>query len=74
MSKLTQTASWKALAAHAEAMKKVHMRDLFAQDPERFDKYTLKLNDILVDYSKNLMTEETKTKLLDLARDRKSVV
>ncbi len=70
MSKLTQMASWKALAAHAEDMKKVHMRDLFAQDPNRFEKYSLKLNDILVDYSKNLMTEETKTKLLDLARER----
>jgi len=70
MSKLTQTASWKALTAHAEDMKKIHMRDLFAQDPERFNKYSLKLNDILVDYSKNLMTEETKSKLMDLARER----
>jgi len=70
MSKLTQTEGWKALQAHANKMKKVHMRDLFAQDPERFDKYSLKLNDILVDYSKNIMTEETKTKLLDLARER----
>jgi len=70
MSKLTQTASWKALTAHAEDMKKIHMRDLFAQDPERFNKYSLKLNDILVDYSKNIMTEETKIKLMDLARER----
>jgi len=70
MSNLTDTASWQALEAHAEEMKKVHMRDLFAQDPNRFDKYSLKLNDILVDYSKNLMTEETKAKLLDLARER----
>lgn len=70
MSKLTDMASWKALAAHAKDMKKLHMRDLFAQDSERFDKYSLKLNDILVDYSKNLMTEETKTKLMDLARER----
>ncbi|WP_038246904.1 glucose-6-phosphate isomerase [Ghiorsea bivora] len=70
MSKLTQMASWKALEAHAQEMKKVHMRDLFAQDPQRFEKYSLKLNDILVDYSKNIMNEETKTKLLDLARER----
>lgn len=70
MSKLTQTTSWKALQAHAEEMKKLHMRDLFAEDPERFNRYSLKLNDILVDYSKNIMTEETKTKLLDLARER----
>ena len=70
MSRLTDTASWQALEAHAKEMKQVHMRDLFAQDPDRFNKYSLKLNDILVDYSKNLMTEETKFKLLDLARER----
>jgi glucose-6-phosphate isomerase len=70
MSKLTQTQSWKALLAHAEDMKKVHMRELFADDPSRFDRYHLHLNDILVDYSKNIMTEETKTKLMDLARER----
>ena len=70
MTRLTDMASWKALEAHAAEMKKVHMRDLFAQDPKRFDKYSLKLNDILVDYSKNLITEETKAKLMDLARER----
>ncbi len=70
MSRLTDTASWQALEAHAKEMKQVHMRDLFAQDPDRFNKYSLKLNDILVDYSKNRMTEETKSKLLDLARER----
>jgi glucose-6-phosphate isomerase len=70
MSKLTQTQSWKALLAHAEDMKKVHMRELFADDPSRFDRYHLHLNDILVDYSKNIMTDETKTKLMDLARER----
>ncbi len=70
MSQLTQTTSWQALKAHAEDVKKLHMRDLFAEDPERFNRYSLKLNDILVDYSKNLMTAETKTKLLDLARER----
>jgi glucose-6-phosphate isomerase len=62
--------SWKALQKHVADMKKVHMHDLFTQDPSRFDKYSLKLNDILVDYSKNLMTEETKAKLMDLARAR----
>jgi len=70
MSKLTQTESWKALEAHAVDMKKVHMRELFADDPSRFDRYHLHLNDMLVDYSKNIMTEETKVKLMDLARER----
>ncbi|NWF37406.1 glucose-6-phosphate isomerase [Mariprofundus sp. KV] len=70
MSELTQTAAWKKLAVHAEAMKKVHMRDLFADDPQRFDKFSLHFGDTLVDYSKNILTEETRDLLLDLARER----
>lgn len=70
MSELTQTAAWKKLAAHAEEMKKVHMRDLFADDPQRFDKFSLHFGDTLVDYSKNILTEETRDLLLDLARER----
>ena len=69
MPKLTHLASWKALEAHAAHMKQVHMRDLFEQDPQRFEKYSLTLDDILVDYSKNIMTEETLKKLMDLARE-----
>nr|WP_194335059.1 glucose-6-phosphate isomerase [Mariprofundus sp. KV] len=67
---MTQTAAWKKLAVHAEAMKKVHMRDLFADDPQRFDKFSLHFGDTLVDYSKNILTEETRDLLLDLARER----
>jgi glucose-6-phosphate isomerase len=48
----------------------VHMRDLFAQDPLRFEKFSLQFADILLDYSKNRITEETRDLLLDLARDR----
>jgi len=70
VSELTQTAAWKKLAAHAEEMKKVHMRDLFADDPQRFDKFSLHFGDTLVDYSKNILTEETRDLLLDLARER----
>ncbi|MDX8382382.1 MAG: glucose-6-phosphate isomerase [Ghiorsea sp.] len=70
MSKLKQMKSWQALQAHADDMKSVHMRDLFAEDPNRFETYSLKLGDILVDYSKNLMTQETKEKLLDVAKER----
>lgn len=67
MSKLTQTRSWKALQSHAEDMKTQHMRDLFAQDAERFNRYKLRLNDILVDYSKNICNEETIKLLVELA-------
>ncbi len=45
------------------------MRDLFAQDPTRFESYSLKLNDILFDYSKNRITQETLGLLLQLAEE-----
>ena len=69
MSKLTQTESWKTLQAHAEEMKTQHMRDLFDKDPERFNRFNLRINDILVDYSKNRCTEETMKHLMDLANE-----
>ncbi|MHC4321190.1 MAG: glucose-6-phosphate isomerase [Planctomycetota bacterium] len=62
----TETQSWKNLSVHFKEMKSVHMKDLFAGDPERFNKYTIGFNDILVDYSKNIITEETLRLLLDL--------
>jgi glucose-6-phosphate isomerase len=67
MSALTQSPVWKALEAHYEQVKEVHLRDLFEQDPQRFEKFSLILNDILLDYSKNRITEETVSLLLDLA-------
>lgn len=65
----TQTTSWKKLAAHAEAMKQVHMKELFQSDDQRFQKYSLRFNDILVDYSKNIVSEETLGLLIDLAKE-----
>ena len=44
------------------------MRDLFAQNPQRCERYSLRLGDILLDYSKNRITEKTMALLLDLAR------
>jgi len=55
----TETQSWKNLLDHFNKMKNIHMKDLFACDPERFNKYTIRFNDIFVDYSKNIITEET---------------
>lgn len=63
----THTGSWKALTNHAEEMRKVQMRDLFAKDATRFDKYHLKIEDILFDYSKNIITDETLQMLQALA-------
>ena len=65
----TKTKSWKALAEHFEKMKHVHMKGLFAEDPERFEKLTIRFNDILVDYSKNILTEETLGMLIGLANE-----
>jgi len=60
--------AWKALEEHYAEVRDLHMRDLFAQDPERFPRFTARLNDILFDYSKNRITDRTLTLLLDLAR------
>jgi len=68
MTKLTQSPAWKALCDHYQEVKDVSMRDLFAQDPERFDRFSARLGDILLDYSKNRVTGRTMTLLFDLAR------
>ena len=68
MSVLTQSPAWQALEAHRQTLRHVHMRDLFAADPQRFAKFSLSFNDLLLDYSKNIVTEETLSLLLDLAR------
>lgn len=61
--------SWKALSTHAAQMKTRHMKDLFASDDQRFDKFSLQLPSLLFDYSKNLITDETKAALLALAKE-----
>ncbi len=65
----TTTPSWKALQEHHALMKGVHMKELFAKDPERFSKFSLSVPDIAFDYSKNIITEETRQLLLQLAVD-----
>jgi len=56
------------LRAHHWEMKGLRLRDLFAEDPGRFERFTLQLDDLLLDYSKNLILPETEEKLLNLAR------
>jgi glucose-6-phosphate isomerase len=70
MSALTKSATWQALQQHYESMRKVHMRDLFAKDPARFNRYSLKFEDFLFDYSKNRIVDETLRLLLELAKER----
>ncbi len=69
MSKLTDLPAWQALQTHFSEMKELHMRDLFAQDKQRFEKFSTQMDDILLDFSKNRMTDETFRLLCDLARE-----
>jgi len=66
-----QTSSWRALSAHKETLTKVQMRDLFASDPKRFEAFSRHFDDILFDFSKNIITEDTLKMLLSLAEECK---
>lgn len=64
-----KTESWKALRRHYASMKKRHIRDLFSQDPDRFSRFSVRFEDILLDYSKNIVDQETMRLLMDFARE-----
>ena len=64
-----ETQVWRKLTAHYLEMQAVHMRQLFEDDPNRFTKFHLRFDDILIDYSKNILSEETLTYLLELAQE-----
>ncbi|HYD66919.1 glucose-6-phosphate isomerase [Azospirillum sp.] len=70
MSALTQSPAWQALSTHRTAMDGIHMRDLFAADAGRFERFSLEACGLLFDYSKNRITEDTVRLLLDLARQQ----
>ena len=65
----TQTVAWKKLQSHFETMKNVQMQDLFANDKLRTEKMHIEWCDFLVDYSKNIVTDETIKLFLDLANE-----
>jgi len=67
MSTLTQSKAWKSLLDHQRTVSNKHLRDLFAENPERFEMFSIRFGDLLVDYSKNLITAETLPLLYDLA-------
>lgn len=67
MTNPTQTKAWKQLDAHYTQVKDVHMRDLFMEDPQRFERFSLRCGELLLDYSKNRITDETMRLLFDLA-------
>ncbi|MGB3049356.1 MAG: glucose-6-phosphate isomerase [Polyangiales bacterium] len=62
----TQTAAWKALRAHHEEVADLEMRHLFGEDSERTSRFSLTLGDLLFDYSKNRVTDQTLTLLAEL--------
>jgi len=70
ISRLTQLPEWKRLARHYQAIKSAHLRDLFAQDKHRAEKFTVTAEGLVLDYSKNRITSETMRALFALARKR----
>jgi len=69
MSRVTRAPAWQALQAHARTMARIHMRDLFEREPARFTRFSLRLDDLFLDYSKNRIATKTMDLLLDLARE-----
>ncbi|MCU0383980.1 MAG: glucose-6-phosphate isomerase, partial [Cyclobacteriaceae bacterium] len=65
----TETNAWKKLELHFLTMQATHLKELFADDAQRFEKYHLQFQDILIDYSKNLIDDETITLLTTLAEE-----
>lgn len=61
--------SWKKLELHALEMKQQHMSQLFDENPNRFEEFSVKLKPFLVDYSKNLISSSTMSMLIDLAKE-----
>ncbi len=69
MAKLMTHPSWHALTQHQSDIRNVQMRDLFKQNANRFEEFSLKVDDILLDYSKHRVTKDTLSMLFQLARD-----
>lgn len=69
MTSLTQYPVWNALCAHQKSVAPLHMRDFFAADPKRFEKFNLQFGGLLLDYSKHRITEETLPLLIQMARE-----
>lgn len=68
---INKSRSWKRLEKHARDMRKVEMRDMFEKDKKRAEKYTLNLNNMVVDFSKNIINDKTLNYLLALAKEAK---
>jgi len=69
MKTLIETNSYRLLNEHYEGISRIHLRDLFEADPNRFDRFSIEFDDILFDYSKNIITNETIELLIKLANE-----
>ncbi len=70
MSSLTRSSSWQALAAHRQKLADARIEQMFAKDARRFEQFSLRIGEVLLDYSKNLVDAETMRLLMALARER----
>ncbi len=68
MARCTQLPAWQVLQEHQWEIARQHMRDLFSADTQRFERYSIRLDDLLFDYSKNRITDKTLEHLFELAR------
>ncbi len=69
MTSIIHSKSWNLLKEHHDEFSKIHMRDLFAGDSKRFDKFSLKFDDLLFDFSKNKISQDTLKHLYSLANE-----
>ncbi len=67
--KPVETKAWKSLQAHYQQAAQMRIDELFAADNKRFEKFSIEFDDILIDYSKNILTEQTLELLIDLATE-----
>src|SRR5687768_234203 len=68
MTALKQSPEWLALVSHRRMVVELSLRELFARDPHRYGRFSLELDGLLLDFSKNLITEDTLRLLVALAR------
>ena len=65
----SQTAAWQKIQSHFEKIQAISMKEMFASDTNRAQKFHIQWNDFLVDYSKNIINQETLDLLLNLAKE-----
>ncbi len=70
MQPLRNAAAWQALEAHHQTMKQTHMRDMFAADDDRFERFSVQGCGLLLDYSKNIINDATMRLLFQLVQER----